>query len=54
VVACFEQDLEASLAHLKLPTLHHWVRRPRRVAVWNAAKLLINAARLTRNRALAA
>jgi transposase-like protein len=22
-VACFEQDLEASLAHLKLPTLHH-------------------------------
>lgn len=37
-----------------LEPLPNWVRRPRRVAMWNAAKLLINAARLTRNRQLAA
>ena len=37
-----------------LEPLPNWVRRPRRVVMWNAAKLLINAARLTRNRGLAA
>jgi Transposase DDE domain len=37
-----------------LEPLPNWVRRPRRVAMWNAAKLLINAARLTRNQGLAA
>jgi len=37
-----------------LEPLPNWVRRPRRVVMWNAAKLLINAARLTRNQGLAA
>ena len=37
-----------------LEPLPNWVRRPRRVVMWNAAKLLINAARITRNRGLAA
>ena len=37
-----------------LEPLPNWVRRPRRVVMWNAAKLLINAARLTKNKGLAA
>ena len=52
-------DIERRFGHCGnfgggLEPLPNWVRRPRRVAMWNAAKLLINAARLTRNRGLAA
>jgi hypothetical protein len=52
-------DIERRFGHCGnfgggLEPLPNWVRRPRRVVLWNAAKLLINAARLTRNRGLAA
>jgi hypothetical protein len=52
-------DIERRFGHCGnfgggLEPLPNWVRRPRRVVMWNAAKLLINAARLTRNRGLAA
>jgi hypothetical protein len=52
-------DIERRFGHCGnfgggLEPLPNWVRRPRRVAMWNGAKLLINAARITRNRGLAA
>jgi hypothetical protein len=52
-------DIERRFGHCGnfgggLQPLPNWVRRPRRVVMWNAAKLLINAARLTRNQGLAA
>ena len=52
-------DIERRFGHCGnfgggLEPLPNWVRRPRRVAMWNGAKLLINAARITKNRGLAA
>ena len=52
-------DIERRFGHCGnfgggLEPLPNWVRRPRRVTMWNAAKLLINAARLTRNQRLTA
>jgi hypothetical protein len=52
-------DIERRFGHCGnfgggLEPLPNWVRRPRRVIMWNAAKLLIYAARLTKNKGLAA